>query len=481
MEQLSARARRLVALGYVVLLGPLVVLVAVLVWLAFHYLRVVTPLVGLLAFRWAVAVVSAWFGTRPRPAHPSLAMARDPGLDTFELLGGMVLDGAVPVSRTEQPRLWGLVDEVAEACATPRPQVLMVVGDATVEARDLGREVRIGVPLLVELDRRELACLLSEALAPAAAGWTDATTSLRRLVAVGERMASGTLTGWAARPTAERAARLLEEGQRAVPVPDGPTNDRLLLTRAVTEWWVTELVLDEALAHRAPRPLFDGLVALLADPVRRQALTEPGDDRAERQGSLALLDTPGELFDRVAADASIQPPQRYPWAECLDSWAARTADSCALILMRGTEPAAPTLDVLLDLVGAGDLPARLRALTRDPDADVQGLATFALAGTLVSALTSADAGRPSGAWDGGIDLVDTAGVPMGTREVAAQVLGDPSLVGHLRALLDELGVPRRWEVSPAVGGMHVNRLRYLEQTGVRTLPGTGFPHGQPRS
>lgn len=105
-------------------------------------------------------------------------------------------DGGRPVTPHEEPELWALVAETAEALGAPLPHRLSFDASPNASFRHTGRtrrtELRLGVPLLLTLDRPTLGAVVAHELAHATqlnqrSGFGDAGL-LERLVITRQRV-----------------------------------------------------------------------------------------------------------------------------------------------------------------------------------------------------------------------------------------------------------------------------------------------------
>ena len=497
MSGTAARAMRLATWGGIALVAPFLVLAGLFTWLLFQDVRVLTPLVGLLAITWLGALLAGWLAARREASR----------------LDGLAAgSGELPVTPEEQPELWELVLEAARLADGPIPQELRLTAAARVTARQRDRLVLdIGVPLLFVLDPPALGALVARALSEAQGGWADVAERVDRLRAFADQMARRRLTrplaeGVHRRISAARSEGLLEADDVAARVAGPRTAARALalalLVRSATGWWREEFLVPELSSHQPPRPLLQGLESLLGDPVRQQQLERaargrlPADDGRGVPGIEArvhslrvgvdgpperidapaaeLVRTPSTVLDRLGEAVLGTTGWDRTWPEALEAWGARTSHCCA-VLLTSDDPGTDRLGAVLDGVAAGALPNRVRELTRDPRADTTGLGAFLLTGLLAAALVAGGAGRLSPSWSGEIDVVSPDGEPLEVPRAARLVVEEPALVQDLRRILVELGASLDFVPGATDAETGVPLQAFLRRQGRRRLPGTGFP------
>lgn len=489
---------RLVTWGRVALLAPAVLPLGGvgLLWLEGH--DVAALLLAAPALAWGAVLVSCWHAARDR--RPPVEREDD--------------DTGVAVTADEQPELWAVVREAAEAAGVRPPDELRLTALGGIGAWPRDRlRLDVGVPLLFVLDPPSIGALAARALADAQSGWVDAAEPVDRFGGFVGVMAGHPLTRPLVSPLRSRLARhrsaaLIDADDVAARVAGPHAAARALgwahVARVGTEWWLEEFVAPELALGRAPRPLLPGLESLLSDPERAAALGDavrsrlpvgdglgvPGladrvhslqvgpDSPAERVGAPAveLLRAPSTILERVGEAALGTVEWDQTWPQALEGWATRTAHSSAVILA-GHAGSVEPLGEILDGVAAGELPGWVREVVRDPQADTEALGAFLLGGLLAEALVAGGAGRLRATWSGEIDVVTPDGSALEVPRAARLLVEDPGLVPDLRSMLAELGASADFVPEGAEGGTAPRLLAFLRGPGSRRIPGTGFAAG----
>ncbi|HWH28667.1 MAG TPA: M48 family metallopeptidase [Mycobacteriales bacterium] len=307
-----------------------------------------------------------------------VALAVGRAVFSVEQRGENVEDG-VRVSRTDQPELWGLVDEVSAELGVPAPDDLRVVDDVNAfvhqDTRLLGlvggdRHMGIGAGLLQVLTVDQLRGVVGHELGHYAGGDTRLSSLVYRAGATVERTADqlgrDTLLGrlfaryaalYARVSLAVRRRQELRADEGSVRVVGREVHGAALREvqagAAAWSFFGDRYVVPLWQAGTAPADMFVGFRELLADPVRQLQLDEvrtsdegpadpydshptltarldhlsrlpdrmpPGDERPAR----ALLREPESLERRVTeqVNASVLrelPRQRYAFAGELDA------------------------------------------------------------------------------------------------------------------------------------------------------------------
>lgn len=378
-----------------------------------------------------------------------------------------MLQGATTVSPLDQPGLWHFVRIVAAEAGSPAPEQIRVVGNAHVVTHEDPFSLDIGVPLLLALDKGDLAEIVTRAL-------TD------RLTRRGEVAAP-------ARPRPKRLGRLGRLLGGSSGSSETVTEGRSRLEEAVataTQWWVDEFVLPELTDTMVPRPVYLGLVELLMERggeiAEHAQLGERPDDPAHPDAgepAMFLLINEDALLETVA-DAGLPPGTlELHWDDAMTRWSHRRARASSLILFRCATPEVKTLTGLLDIIERGDFAKRVGNALRTKEAAVRDDCIFLLTGVLADAFAEHGAGQLTCSWGGVIDLVSPQEGALDLSGVARQVVDDPAVVPFLREILLDYKVSPGW--SPSETGTEDDRAlqAFLRATGRRKAPGTGFLQG----
>lgn len=368
-------------------------------------LRAAAALVSLLA---AAAVVRCVVSVDRRPTEPPAGVA---------------------VTPDEQPRLWELVNDVADAMGDRRPQQLRIGGDADADVSEAGgllglrrgrRRMTVGLGLLEVLDVDGLRAVLAHELGHHTAGavWLGPLSHRAgvSLAATIKQLPATTLLGRAFLAYAQRCWRMtfpVRRGQElvadaaAVRVGGRSAHVDALEARIAADHTFAVLVAEYATPlwehGQEPANLFDGFRQLWADP--------------SRQGERASL-------VEAARIAAPQPTDLHP------SLARRIANATSLLDARRPRDRTPARSLLCDPL------ALERRVSRERS-------ERALAHSTAQRESAPDPAQGTGvAW-----------------EDVGQAVYRPALLRAARAFLDEVAV-----VDGGPGPASIGRLFALLQT-----------------
>jgi len=404
----------------------------------------------------------------------------------------------VALTRSAQPRLWAVVDELAAAAGTRTPDEIRLVPDSKAalseNARLLGlrsgcRRLYVGVPLVLGLTELQLRATIAHELARyGGAGGVvfRASQSLRRLVRyLGNDSWAGRLTALYTRPYDVVARGVIREQNVDADRLSAQLAGRSAALAAVREvaaldrgWhYFLDRYVDLGIEERLrPMAVFDGFERFLAEPARQLQLAEvrsaPPDGEAgadpqlpvaeriavleaagdpvadDYEPALGLLDDPrralGELETWMFEDSDLVPAS---WDEIVAAGAAGVArrDAARLTLaMEDSGVARPaTLITVFDAIRRGEVEAMVEPLAGPDDTHDQRLA---LAERLLTRLvTSAllDSGRASYKlnWAGPGQLVGADGREVAPDRLVARAIEDPNAAYTLQGWLTACGVP----------------------------------------
>lgn len=383
-----------------------------------------------------------------------------------------MLQGAATVTSFEQPALWHFVRTVAREVGSDAPEQIRVVGNAHVATHEDPFSLDIGVPLLLALDQGDLAEIVGRAL-------TD------RLTSRGETVAAPTR----ARPSRlGRLSRLLggPGAGESAGAHSGTAGNHSRLEEGITlatQWWIDEFVLPDLTDNLVPRPVYMGLVELLMERGGEIAdyaeLGErPFDPKRpqDAEPAMFLLVNEDALLEAVA-DAGLPPATSdLHWDDAMTRWAHRRARAASLILFRSATPEVRTLTGLLDIIERGDFSKRVSSALRSKGG-VRDECVFLLTGVLADAFAESGAGDLTCSWGGVIDLISAKEGALDLTGVARQVVDDTSVVPFLREILLDYKVSPNWSPSDTATEDDRALQSFLNATGQRQAPGTGFLHG----
>jgi Zn-dependent protease with chaperone function len=405
----------------------------------------------------------------------------------------------VPITRTDAPGLWSMIDDAAAAARVRPPAAVTVVATATATlvehlrlagVRGGRRELFLGLPLLLAWDQPRLRAAVAHELAHGsprlgrfAAVAFRCRHALGRIVPrIPRRSPAGPVlrayAGWARRRDApfgraqELAADLIAAefaGARpAVEVlRDGPALEgmqQLFYTEYLSPGWQAGFVPDD---------VFGGLLRVLAaraadlDRLRAREPEPPGEwdphpPLAEREAALAGLITEGpEQLERPAAGDLVPDLPRLgralqavafpPEGRAVVGWdeffgACRTAEmereaaaSLKAIARLAGVPVTDTSDVL-DLVADGRLRTVAETLFDDrPAAETAARVTDLLCLLFALGALAGGVARWRHSWTGTAELVAIDGAHLDLRGLA-ELAADPATVADARRHLAALSI-----------------------------------------
>lgn len=402
-------------------------------------------------------------GTFPPAAPAGDAWVTSLWQDMFTADTTSLLDGAITVTPIEQPVLWRFVRQLALESDLPQPDVLRVVGNAHVVTHEGPYTLDIGVPMLLALDQADLAEVVTRVMAERGEAAEAQDDEQRR----------------------SRFGRFGSRRKVEVPRPTRPSGTKRL-EQAIgdaTQWWIDEFVHPDLTDNLVPRPVYLGLAELLAErgmEIADAAGLEPRPEMPENPSAgdpaLFLLMDPDALFENVA-EAGLPPGTReLDWEDAMARWANRRSRASSIILFRCAEPRLHSLWSVLDMVEQGQLRSRVAQALRTDSVTVDDC-VFLLTGVLTDALADVGAGMLTCSWGGVIDLISETEGPLDLSGVARQVVLDNTVVPFLRDILREYQVSPDWTPSDDGTGDDRALAAFLQATGRRQAPGTGFLHG----
>ncbi len=402
-------------------------------------------------------------GTFPSAAPAGDAWVTSLWQDMFTADTTSLLDGAITVTPIEQPVLWRFVRQLALESDLPQPDVLRVVGNPHVATHENPYTLDIGVPMLLALDQADLAEVVVRVMTERGDRVDDAQDEEQRRSRFGR---FGSRRRSDSRPTRPSGTKQLEKA-----ISDA------------TQWWIEEFVHPDLTDNLVPRPVYLGLAELLgergmeiADAAGLEPRPEMPDNPTAGDPALFLLMDPDAIFENVA-EAGLPPGTReLDWEDAMARWANRRSRASSIILFRCAEPQAHSLWAVLDLVEQGQLRSRVAQALRS-DAVTVDDCVFLLTGVLTDALADVGAGMLTCSWGGVIDLISETEGPLDLSGVARQVVLDNSVVPFLRDILREYQVSPDWTPSDDGTGDDRALAAFLQATGRRQAPGTGFLHG----
>ncbi|HEY4023624.1 MAG TPA: M48 family metalloprotease, partial [Pseudonocardiaceae bacterium] len=359
---------------------------------------------------------------------------------------------AIPVGPAEAPKLWQLVDELAERIGTAAPAEIMLTAEAnaavTENTRLLGllpghRCLYLGIPLLAGLSRPELRALLGHELGHYAGKHTrltaliyrgylamDGITENLRTTHTAHRLFTAYANTYARLSHAVRRRQELEADRTAVRLAGrAAAEDALRAVYALRPIWqeFEDNYLRPALeAGRLPADPVAAFAALLKQPDCRDALRElkeadpadvPQRPFDSHPGLAARLRNLARCTDvERPEEPTGRPPSTWPWTDLgglfiddLGRVRSVAVPSWLRLVTRLRAPRAPTRDLLaaaeslagpeatlgtvLDLLAAGRGPELAEALAEADDDDDEPQLRESLFAVFAHALVGAGCGH----------------------------------------------------------------------------------------
>ena len=235
-------------------------------------------------------------GTFPSAAPAGDAWVTSLWQDMFTADTTSLLDGAITVTPIERPVPWRFVRQLALESDLPQPDVLRVVGNPHVATHENPYTLDIGVPMLLALDQADLAEVVVRVMTERGDRVDDAQDEEQRRSRFGR---FGSRRRSDSRPTRPSGTKQLE---RAI--------------SDATQWWIEEFVHPDLTDNLVPRPVYLGLAELLgergmeiADAAGLEPRPETPDNPTAGDPALFLLMDPDAIFENVA-EAGLPPGTR---------------------------------------------------------------------------------------------------------------------------------------------------------------------------
>ncbi|MEU7531317.1 M48 family metalloprotease [Saccharothrix sp. NPDC042600] len=249
----------------------------------------------------------------------------------FKALRTRVEPEGVPLTRADQPELWRVVDELAEAVGTRAPDDIRLVAGVKAAVREeaglLGlrpgpRHLVLGLPLLAGLTAGELRSVLAHELGHFGGGHTRLSALTYRAKVALERTVDG-LAGsivqeplayyarvyaWVA-ASANRRRELAADAASVAAAGRETAQSALRKALPLAAAWNTYLDDYVSLASAAGRTplLLAGFRSLLADPERQEQLADATDRLLDEQPA-SVFDNHPPVRERIAAMEALPSP-----------------------------------------------------------------------------------------------------------------------------------------------------------------------------